>query len=368
MSESAKTRVLIADDSLAMRRLLREILSADPAIEVVGAVGDAFEAREAIKQLDPDVLTLDVEMPRMDGLSFLEKLMRLRPMPVVMISAWTEKGADTTMRALMLGAVDFMHKPQLETAAGMTRYAAAICEKVRTAKNCRKPGGLTGAMPVPVVDTGNGELPALIAIGASTGGVEAIARLLGKLPAALPPIVITQHIPPVFSTSFARRLNEQLGSPVIEAKDRDPLLPGHVYIAPGDRHLLVTREQGLTARLRGDAPVNRHMPSVDVMFASVAETVGSSAIGVLLTGMGDDGARGLGAMREAGAVTIAQDKATSVVWGMPGQAVALGATRHVLALDAIAPRITTLCHRPNQQGETGAEYGISSGQPRQGAC
>lgn len=338
-----KTTVLIVDDSALMRKLLSDILSEDPQIEVVGAVSDALQARQSIKDLDPDVLTLDVEMPLMNGIDFLEKLMTLRPMPVVMISAITQHGADTTMKALMLGAVDFVGKPNLEKEADVERYAATVRHKVKAAARVRMP---RRHRPVQSDAAPRGctfHDDALIAVGASTGGVEAIYNLLCRLPRDVPPILVTQHIPPVFSASFARRLDDRVDISVCEACDGQVICPGNVYIAPGDRHLTLNRRNGRrVCRLFAGPKVNRHIPSVDVLFRSVAEDARHHAIGVLLTGMGDDGAKGLVKMRDRGARTIAQDEQTSVVWGMPGAAVALGGAQMILPLQRIPDKILAL--------------------------
>lgn len=334
-------RVLIIDDSALMRRMLTEILSAAPDIEVVGTAQDPYVARERIKALDPDVLTLDVEMPRMDGLTFLRNLMRLRPMPVVMVSSLTAEGAEVTLQALELGAVDFVCKPKggLE---GMRDYADDLIEKVRVAARL-KPRLRAGALkkapqaqPRPHVSTGVASTQ-ILAIGASTGGTEAIKEVLLGLPPDTPGVVIAQHIPPGFSAAFARRMDQQTGINVKEAADGDRILRGHAYVAPGDSHLRVMRE-GIyyVCRLDRGEPVNRHRPSVDVLFWSVADSVGDKTAAALLTGMGADGAEGLKALREAGAHTIAQDEATSVVWGMPGEAVKRGAAVEVLPLGEIA--------------------------------
>lgn len=352
-----KIRVLIADDSALMRKLLAEILDQDPEIEVVGAVSDAFKAREEIKRLDPDVLTLDIEMPKMDGISFLEKLMRLRPMPVVMISAMTEKGADITMKALMLGAVDFISKPKVDIENSLGQYSVLIRDKVKAAASSR-----LGSRPVEESYLEPRRLQSstikgtrqysVIGIGASTGGVEAVHSLLASVPEGLPPIVITQHIPPVFSASFARRLDEQVPVVVSEAEDGQEMLPGHAYVAPGDRHLLVVREgPKYFTRLSDDLPVNRHKPSVDVLFNSLAASAGDRAIGILLTGMGSDGAKGLLNLKSQGSMTIAQDRDSSTVWGMPREAIEMDAAQSVLALGKIAARIIALCDPGSEKGE-----------------
>jgi len=355
-----KVRVLIVDDSALVRRILSEVLGADPAIEVVGTASDAYVAREKIKQLNPDVLTLDVEMPKMDGVTFLRNLMRLRPMPVVMVSSLTEHGAEVTLDALAVGAVDYLPKPKIDVAATLTDYAEELRAKIRSAAAARvrpytgavTPGGAGGVAPRLGVDAVLAKAPArrqlratdrIIAIGASTGGTEAIKEVLVQLPADTPGIVITQHIPKAFSTPFARRMDSCCQMTVYEAQNGQLILPGHVYIAPGDQHLLIERDGArYVCRLDDGQPVNRHKPSVDVLFRSVAQQVGRNAIGVILTGMGKDGAVALKEMREAGSPTIAQDEATSVVWGMPGEAVALGAAAEVLPLGKVAARLCAL--------------------------
>lgn len=334
-------RVLVVDDSALVRQLMTEILSADPGIEVVGTAADPLIARQKIKQLAPDVLTLDVEMPRMDGLTFLQNLMRLRPMPVVMVSTLTAAGADTTLEALALGAVDFATKPSVDVATGLAAYADVLRAKVREAARATVRYLETEASddarytPVPYRSTDR-----IIAIGASTGGTEAIRAVLGSLPADAPPVVIAQHIPASFSGPFAERLDRHSRLAVREAVDGDAVLPGHAYVAPGGQHLRVQRSGARwLCRLGDDAPVNGHRPSVDVLFDSVARAAGARASAALLTGMGEDGARGLLALREAGAATLAQDQATSVVWGMPGAAVARGAAGEVVPLARVAERL-----------------------------
>lgn len=344
--------VLIVDDSALVRKLLTEMLSRDPDIKVVGTASDPYVAREKIKQLNPQVITLDVEMPRMDGLTFLENLMRLRPMPVVMVSSLTQRGADVTLKALELGAIDFVAKPRVDIAGTLVEYADELIAKVKAAAGARVSTRLSiPRAPLPHVEqprSADAVLPAaasprvlrtterIVAIGASTGGTEAIRELLMALPANAPAVVISQHIPAAFSRAFAERIDQSVAMSVCEAVDGQYILPGHVYIAPGDQHLLIERD-GARYRCRlSDGPqVNRHRPSVDVMFRSVAQNVGPNATGVLLTGMGDDGARGLLEMLKAGAHTIAQDEASSVVWGMPGTAVRLGAAQQVLPLHRI---------------------------------
>lgn len=349
-----RIKVLIVDDSALIRQLLAEILGGDPRIEVVGAAPDPYVAREKIKALNPDVLTLDVEMPRMDGLTFLGNLMRLRPMPVVMVSTLTEKGAEVTLQALELGAVDFVAKPKLDVALGMQDYAEEIRAKVKMAAGVSTSALRRGMPARPPADVapklsadavlaaarapgGLRTTEKIIAIGASTGGTEAIREVLTRLPADAPGIVITQHIPAEFSGPFAKRMDGLSALSVCEAGDGQQILPGHAYIAPGGRHLLVQRSGArYLCRLSDGPPVNRHRPSVDVLFRSVAQEVGANAVGVLLTGMGDDGAQGLREMLEAGAATLAQDEASSVVWGMPGRAWQIGAAQRLYPLREIA--------------------------------
>ena len=351
-----KVRVLIVDDSAVMRRLLTEILSSDAAIEVIGSAPDPFIAREKIKQLNPDVLTLDVEMPRMDGLAFLRNIMRLRPMPVVMCSSLTQRNADVTLEALSLGAIDFIAKPAVDVAHGLKEVAQDIIDKVKSAAHAKvrtlvDPATLHVEQRHDVgvvIEKRNAPSTFLttdrvVAIGASTGGTEAIKDVLAGLPADVPGIVITQHIPKAFSGPFARRMNDCCVLNVCEASDGQPILPGHVYIAPGDQHLLVTRSGARYYCQLNDGPkVNRHRPSVDVLFRSVAQSAGRNSIGVILTGMGDDGAKGLLEMRAAGAPTLAQDEASSVVWGMPGAAWQAGAAQSLHPLLQIAARIVAL--------------------------
>lgn len=346
-----KIRVLVVDDSAFVRQMLTRMLSEDPAIEVVGAAPDPYAARERIKALNPDVLTLDVEMPRMDGVTFLANLMRLRPMPVVMVSSLTAQGAEVTLRALELGAVDFVTKPQLDLAHTLDDYAEEIRAKVKAAAAARLQPRAAIARPsagskAPHRAAGGGPLRTterLIAIGASTGGTEAIKDVLLALPAHAPGIVITQHMPQAFTGAFARRLDGLCAMTVCEAQDGQQILPGHAYIAPGNHHLLVRRDGArYVCQLSDGPPVNRHRPSVDVLFRSVAQNVGPNAIGVILTGMGADGAEGLAEMRAAGAHTLAQDEKSSVVWGMPGSALKRGAVAEVLPLGAIAARLLAL--------------------------
>lgn len=357
MPPNAPIRVLVVDDSALIRKLLAEMLSSDPGIEVVGTATDPFDAREKIKRLNPDVLTLDVEMPRMDGVTFLRNLMRLRPMPVLMVSTLTEQGAEITLDALRYGAVDFVTKPKVDVTHTLQDYREEILAKVRVAARARvrqlqapPPVGADRHVVESVsVDRVIPPAPRshfrttdrLIAIGASTGGTEAIREVLERLPPVTTPgIVITQHIPASFSGPFAQRMNRCCALDVSEASDGQQILPGHVYIAPGDRHLMVIRDGARwRCRLSDDVPVNRHRPSVDVLFRSVAQSAGANALGVILTGMGKDGAVGLKEMRDAGAYTIAQDEASSIVWGMPGAAVACGGVAEILPLDDVAAGI-----------------------------
>jgi len=346
----AKKKVLIVDDSALVRQMLTEMLNSDPELEVIGAATDPYAAREKIKALNPDVITLDVEMPRMDGVTFLENLMRLRPMPVVMVSSLTQKGADVTLRSLELGAVDFVAKPKIDLAGTLSQYTEELIAKVKMAAGAnvvrRHATSMTNAQPKLSADV---VLPAkersrnmlrttekIVAIGASTGGTEALRELLSSFPPDAPAIVISQHIPAAFSKPFADRLDTVCAMKVFHAEDGQYIVPGHVYVAPGDHHLLIDRDGArYVCRLSDGPPVNRHRPSVDVMFRSVAQKVGPNAIGVILTGMGDDGARGLKEMQDAGARTIAQDEASSVVWGMPGSAVKLGAAERIESLNNI---------------------------------
>jgi two-component system, chemotaxis family, protein-glutamate methylesterase/glutaminase len=352
-----KIRVLVVDDSALVRQILVEVLNAAPDVEVVGTASDPFMARDRIKELNPDVLTLDVEMPRMDGLTFLANLMRLRPMPVVMVSSLTEKGADTTLKALELGAIDFVSKPKIDLAGTLADFGGEILAKIRIAAGARVHARSTPVTPGRVAPkySADAVLPAasggkmlrttdrIIAIGASTGGTEAIREVLMGLPADCPAIVIAQHIPEAFSLPFTRRMDSLAKMSVVEPSDGQYIMPGHVYIAPGSRHLLVERDGArYRCRLNDGPPVNRHCPSVDVLFRSVAQNVGPNAVGVILTGMGDDGARGLKEMLDAGARTLAQDEASSVVWGMPGAAVKLGGAQDILPLTRVAEHIMRL--------------------------
>src|ERR1700692_3731198 len=348
-----KIRVLVVDDSAVMRQLLAEILNSDPDIEVVGTAPDPFVAREKIKLLNPDVLTLDVEMPRMDGLAFLRNLMRLRPMPVVMCSSLTHKGATVALDALSLGAIDFVAKPAVDVVHGIRRAAKEIGSKVKMAARAQVRPLVDAAPPAGAVLPQRGApthfatTDRIIAIGASTGGTEAIKQVLSRLPADMPGIVIVQHIPKAFSGPFAIRMNASSLLNVCEARDRQPILAGHVYIAPGGQHLLVVRDGArYQCRLSDGDMVNRHRPSVDVLFRSVAQSAGRNSIGVMLTGMGRDGAEGMKEMRDAGAATIAQDENTSVVWGMPGAARQIDAVQSLHPLPQLAERSCELATAP----------------------
>ncbi|WP_404324717.1 chemotaxis response regulator protein-glutamate methylesterase [Cobetia sp. UIB-001] len=390
-------RVLCVDDSALIRELMAEIINAQPDMQVVATAPDPLVARDLIKRHEPDVLTLDVEMPRMDGLDFLERLMRLRPMPVVMVSSLTERGGEITLRALELGAVDFVSKPRLGIRGGMLEYAETIADKIRAAARARvRPAGRAVTSPSaggvqavsvlsnstlsnptqsslpqsnpyqssladrsvaasvsqdtvsPPATAAAGRRPLLsseklIAVGASTGGTEAIRAVLQSLPADAPAILVTQHMPPGFTRSFAERLNGLCRIAVKEAAHGERILPGHAYIAPGDAHLTLSRSgANYVVTLDQRPPVNRHRPSVDVLFDSVARVAGRNAVGVILTGMGRDGARGLLQMREAGAHTIAQDEQSCVVYGMPREAVELGAAQSVLPLSRISGQLLHL--------------------------
>ncbi|MEO7050582.1 MAG: chemotaxis response regulator protein-glutamate methylesterase [Rhodanobacter sp.] len=354
-----KVRVLVIDDSALVRKLMSTMLARDPAIEVVGTAADPLIAREKIKQLNPDVLTLDVEMPRMDGLTFLENLMRLRPMPVVMVSSLTLQGAEVTLRALELGAVDFFAKPDHDLASCFDESAQEICEKVKLAALTRPRARATvrklevaprlsadAVLPRARSAGTRGGSP-IIAIGASTGGTEAVRAVLESMPPDAPPILVTQHIPAAFSGPFAMRMDRCSAMRVGEAQDGQPIQSGHVYIAPGSHHLLVMWDGARhVCRLHDGPPVNRHKPSVDVLFRSMAASVGAATVAVLLTGMGDDGARGLLELRQVGAATLVQDEKSSVVWGMPGAAWKLGGASEMLPLEQIAARLLMLARQP----------------------
>ena len=342
---SRKIRVLIVDDSAAMRQLLTQILSSDPMIEVVGSAPDPYFARDKIRSLQPDVLTLDVEMPRMDGITFLEKIMHGHPMPVVMVSSLTQQGCEITLRALEIGAVEFFAKPTVDTLTGVADGARAIIEKVKAAANARITPRIASdrAKVLPKVGSSFRLTHQLIAIGASTGGTEAIKEVLIALPADTPGIVIVQHMPPGFTTSFAQRLDNLCAIRVKEAQDGDKVLPGHALLAPGNLQMSLVRSGAeYTVRVEMSEPVNRHRPSVDVLFNSCADQAGKNVVAAILTGMGDDGARGMRRMRDAGARTIAQDEATCVVYGMPREAVAHGGAEFILPLDEVAGKLLSL--------------------------
>ena len=335
-------KVLVVDDSALIREVLTRMLMRDGDIDVVGTAKDPIDAREKIKTLNPDVVTLDIEMPNMNGLQFLEKLMRLRPTPVVMVSTLTKKGASETLLALELGAVDFVAKPSAEFEGGLDAFGANLRDKIRAAAKSDVRGRSAGRADAPKVAIRTAAAPsgALIAIGASTGGVEAIRAVLSQMPIDCPPIVIAQHMPPGFTSRFAARLDEVCGLTVVEAEDRMPLLAGHAYVAKGDFHLRVERSSGqLKARLTQDELESGHRPSVDVLFESVAKTVGAMAVGAILTGMGRDGARGLKMMRDAGAYTVGQSQGSALVYGMPRVAFEEGAVVEQAPIEAIAGRL-----------------------------
>lgn len=346
-------KVLIVDDSALIRALLTDILESDARLCVVAAASDPYEARELIKRHNPDVLTLDIEMPKMNGISFLKNLMRLRPMPVVMISTLTQQGAPATLEALALGAVDFIAKPKTEGAAALEQYRKLIVEKVVCAARANMQAAEVtlksqATLDQRVYSPAHRHLrPTFIcALGASTGGTEAIKYVVSSLPENSPPMVITQHIPAGFSTSFAQRVNACSAVRVYEAEHEQRIEMGSVYIAPGHSHLRVEQRGGFRVCLLGqDESVNRHRPSVSVLFDSVLHAAGGNAIGILLTGMGADGADALLRMRNAGCVTVAQDEDTSVVWGMPGAAVKLGAASQVLPLQQVAKFIISEAYK-----------------------
>ena len=351
-----KIRVIVVDDSALVRSLLSEIISRQPDMECVGAANDPLIAREMIRELNPDVVTLDIEMPKMDGIEFLAKLMRLRPMPVVMISTLTERGAEITMRALELGAVDFVAKPRIGLADGINDLATQIVEKIRIAAGAHirrasfQPALAAGAVlntPAvrgnsPALGLGRISTEKLIFIGASTGGTEAIREVLVKMPADSPGIAITQHMPPGFTTSFAARLNALCQVTVQEAVDGGRVLPGHAYIAPGGKQFWIDRSgANYICIVRDGDPVNRHRPSVEVLFRSAARIAGRNAFGVMLTGMGADGAAAMREMKDAGSYNYVQDEASCIVFGMPREAILQGAADEVLPLTAIAPALLT---------------------------
>ncbi len=346
-------RVLVVDDSALIRGVLTELLSQDPGIEVIGTAPDPYVARQKIKELNPDVLTLDVEMPKMDGLTFLEKLMAGHPMPVVMVSSLTQEGCETTLRALELGAVDFATKPTLDIKHGMEDQAHALIHKVKSAAQAtirarnparehhsesRKP--IVRSAMLKTTDT-------IIAIGASTGGTEALRDILEVLPPNTPPIIITQHMPERFTRHFADRLNHMCQIHVKEAEEGDSVIPGQALIAPGNYHMELRRSGAkYYVHTNQDPPVNRHRPSVDVMFRSVAHYAGSNSLGVILTGMGNDGAAGMAEMKQGGAYTIAQDEDSCVVFGMPKEAIKAGGVDKILPLGDIPAAMLERVSRP----------------------
>lgn len=337
-------KVLIVDDSLLVRKILNEILSKDPMIEVVGMAEDPYDARGKIKTLKPDVITLDVEMPKMNGLQFLSNLMRLHPLPVIMISTLTAEGADVTLRALELGAVDFICKPKINVKNELEQYANEVIAKIKDAATS-KPRAITTSNKAPLVNSNHTKSNLstikaqshVIGIGSSTGGIEALNEIIPALNVDLPGIVISQHIPQAFCERFTNRMNNSVHQTVQLAEDQMPIKPGHVYVAPGDKHLLIKKNSsGFYCQLDDGPKVSGHKPSVDVMFDTIAKSAGKNAIGIILTGMGNDGASGLKKMRSVGANTIAQDEMTSVVWGMPGSAVKADAAEDIVALGKIA--------------------------------
>jgi two-component system chemotaxis response regulator CheB len=343
--------VVVVDDSALIRSVLSAIINATPDMRVVATAPNPLVARERIRELDPDVITLDIEMPQMNGLDFLERLMALKPTPVVMISSLTERGGELTLRALELGAVDFVTKPQFSIEQGMNEYAEMIVTKLRAAASARvRQRQRSASLPVPMQEpstTGVATMrrpmlstEKLIAVGASTGGTEAIRDFLLGLPFDAPGVVIVQHMPERFTRTFAARLDRETPLTVCEAEEGQRVLPGHAYIAPGNAHLLLKRNGAQYVTALSSQPLcNGHRPSVDVLFHSVAQHAGANAIGVILTGMGRDGAAGLLAMRQAGAETYAQDEKTCVVFGMPREAIAIGAAAEVLPIDRIAPQV-----------------------------
>jgi two-component system chemotaxis response regulator CheB len=337
-----KIKVLVIDDSALIRSVMQEIINSQPDMQVVGTAPDPIAARELIKALNPDVLTLDVEMPRMNGLDFLEKLMRLRPMPVVMVSTLTERGSEITLQALELGAVDFVAKPKIGVREGLAELTDELGEKIRAAARAHlRRQSAAAREPTRVLAGGFLKTTEkIIFVGSSTGGTEALKEMLTPLPADTPSILVTQHMPEAFTKSFAARLDSLCAMTVKEASHNERVVPGHVYIAPGHSHLLLKKSGAYYyTELSQAPPVNRHRPSVDVLFASAAQVAGPNALGVILTGMGKDGAVGMLEMRQAGAYTIAQDEASCVVFGMPRAAIELGAAQEVSPLASIPRRI-----------------------------
>jgi len=340
--QNNKITVLIVDDSALIRQMLTSMLNSDPAIEVVGAAADPLIARQMIKQLNPDVLTLDIEMPKMDGIAFLEKIMSLRPMPVVMISSLTQQGADVAIRALEIGAVDYIGKPTSDVKAGLEDKTAEVIRKVKIAAKAKvfaKRAPTSGAS-TNIAYSAYKTTEQVIIIGASTGGVEALREIITALPANSPAVLVTQHMPGSFTTSFSKRLDSLSKVTVVEASDNQRVLPGHVYIAPGGLHLELARSgANYICAIQDEAPVSGHKPSVDVLMTSAAKVARDNAIGVILTGMGRDGAEGMLAMRNAGAYTVGQDEASSIVYGMPKAAFELGAVEKQYPLKNITTAI-----------------------------
>lgn len=352
-----KTRVLIVDDSASVRQTLTAVLQSDPAIEVIGAASDPYMAAKKIQEELPDVITLDVEMPRMDGITFLRKIMSQHPIPVVMCSSLTEAGSETLLQALEAGAVDIIVKPRIGAADHLAESGQRICEVVKSAAHARvKHVRVSQRHATPLVPeeklTADAVLPPpsgrpmarttemVVCVGASTGGTEALREMLEKLPANAPGMVVVQHMPEKFTAAFARRLNTLCEVEIKEASDGDPVLRGHVLIAPGDKHMLLERQGArYYVSIKNGPLVTRHRPSVDVLFRSAARAAGASAMGVIMTGMGDDGARGMLEMKQAGAFTVAQDEATSVVFGMPKEAIAHGGVDKIMPLGQIAKEI-----------------------------
>ena len=348
MSSSSPVRVLVIDDSALMRQLLTALLSDDPEIEVVGTANDPLMARDRIKTLNPDVITLDIEMPQMDGLTFLRKLMELRPMPVVMCSTLTQAGADATLQALEIGAVDFVAKPIGNVASAMDDLGLELRTKVKTAARARVTARRTAreAGPLKRAQLG-GTAEKIIVMGASTGGVEALKEVLVHLPSDTPPILITQHMPPRFTAAFASRLNNECPMTIHEAAHDQPVERGHVYIAPGAYHLELNRWNGRFQCLLHDGPpVSGHRPSVDVLFRSAARVAGPITIGVILTGMGRDGAEGMLELRRAQAITLGQDEESSLIYGMPRVAFERGAVIRQCSLTKMPDAILTACRAP----------------------
>ena len=352
MAHRRPVRVLVVDDSAVMRQLLATLLSADPEIEVCGAAEDPHVAREQIKALNPDVVTLDIAMPHMDGLTFLKKLMTLRPMPVVMVSTLTQSGAETTLEALEIGAVDFVAKPTSGgLASGLEDLAADLQRKIKAAAGVRVGARRTAAAPVrrePRVCHSTGKI---VFVGASTGGVEALKALLLGMPADCPPMLVTQHMPPRFTTGFAERLNRQCPMAVSEAVHDEPIKHGHVYIAPGSHHLEIARVGTQHVCRLSDGPiVSGHRPSVDVLFRSAARVCGKAAVAAILTGMGKDGAEGMLELRQSGAVTLGQDEESSLIYGMPRAAFERGAVMHQHSLEHMADAILDACEGEGSRG------------------